>query len=222
MEQHLSTAAVGTRKRRGEGHTRRDEILTAAKELFIREGYEATTIRRIADVVGVSAPALYLYFRDKEAIMLALCDQTFGLLIEQMEELAKLGLPPIERLRRCGEAYVRFALANPREYWLTFMSGNTPKQIKSQGGHKAPVVDPSQPGTAGAVAFQKLIALFRDIEAAGMQLHYPVETAAELVWMGLHGLAAALINNPEFPWTKRDTLIAGMIDMTVRGVVRLP
>jgi AcrR family transcriptional regulator len=220
MEQHLSTAAVGTRKRRGEGHTRRDEILQAAKELFIREGYEATTIRRIADVVGVSAPALYLYFRDKEAIMLALCDQTFGLLIEQMEDLIKLGLPPIERLRRCGEAYVRFALANPREYWLTFMSGNTPKQIKSQGGHKAPVVDPSQPGTAGAVAFQKLTAMFRDIESAGMELHYPVETAAELVWMGLHGLAAALINNPEFPWTKRDALIDGMVDMTVRGVVK--
>ena len=222
MEQDLSTAVVGTRKRRGEGHTRRDEILLAAKELFIREGYEATTIRRIADEVGVSAPALYLYFKDKEAIMLALCDQTFGLLIEQMEVLAKLDLPPIERLRRCGEAYVRFALANPREYWLTFMSGNTPKQIKTQGGHKAEVADPSQPGTAGAIAFQRLIAMFRDIENAGMALHFPVETAAELVWMGLHGLAAALINNPDFPWTKRDTLIAGMIDMTVRGVVRLP
>ena len=220
MEQHLSTAAVGTRKRRGEGHTRRDEILTAAKELFIREGYEATTIRRIADVVGVSAPALYLYFRDKEAIMLALCDQTFGLLIEQMEEMAQLELPPIEQLRRCGEAYVRFALANPREYWLTFMSGNTPKQIKSQGGHKAAVVDPTQPGTAGAIAFQRLTGMFRDIEHAGMALHFPVETTAELVWMSLHGLAAALINNPDFPWTKRDELIAGMVDMAVRGVVR--
>ena len=52
MEQNLSTASVGTRKRRGEGHTRRDEILIAAKELFLREGYQATTIRRIADVVG--------------------------------------------------------------------------------------------------------------------------------------------------------------------------
>ena len=210
------------RKRRGEGYTRRDEILGAAKELFLTEGYAATTIRKIADRVGVSAPALYLYFSDKEAIMLALCDQTFGFLTDQMNEIEQQALPPIERLRHCGEAYVRFALANPREYWLTFMSGNTPQQVKQQGGHKAEVVDPSQPGTAGALAFQRLMAMFRDIETAGMALHYPVETAAELVWMGLHGLAAALINNPEFPWTKRDTLIAGMIDMTVRGVVRMP
>ena len=85
MEHTLSTASVGTRKRRGEGYTRRDEILVAAKELFLRDGFEATTIRRIADVVGVSAPALYLYFRDKDAIMLALCDQTFRSLIEVME-----------------------------------------------------------------------------------------------------------------------------------------
>ena len=48
MERILSTAPVSTRKRRGEGHTRRDEILMAAKELFLREGYQATTIRRIA------------------------------------------------------------------------------------------------------------------------------------------------------------------------------
>ena len=74
----FSSVAVGGRKRRGEGHTRREEILHAAKELFLEQGYDATTIRRIADRVGISAPALYLYFKDKEALMLALCDQTFG------------------------------------------------------------------------------------------------------------------------------------------------
>lgn len=221
MERELSTAALGTRKKRGEGHTRRDEILWAAKKLFLKEGYEATTIRRIADAVGVSAPALYLYFKDKEAIMLALCDQTFGGLIERMGEIEKKGLPPIERLRHCGEAYIRFALANPQEYWLTFLSGNTPKQIKERG-HRPETIDPNEPGASGAIAFARLMGMFRDIENAGMPLYYPVETAAELVWMSLHGLVAALINNPEFPWTKRDTLIAGMIDMAVRGVVRLP
>ena len=80
----VSAALPGGRKRRGEGYTRRDEILLAAKELFLEEGYDSTTIRKIADRVGISAPALYLYFRDKEALLLALCDQTFGHLLDEI------------------------------------------------------------------------------------------------------------------------------------------
>ena len=223
MERDLSTASIGTRKRRGEGHTRRDEILLAAGELFLRNGYEATTIRRIADAVGVSAPALYLYFKDKDAIMLALCDQTFASLNQLMDGMEKQELAPIERLRRCAVAYIRFALEHPRQYWLTFMSGNTPETIKKRG-HKpdTTALDPDEPGAQGAIAFARLMGIFREIENSGFALNYPVDTAAELVWMCLHGLVAAIINNPEFPWTRRDTLIEGMLDVAVRGVVKTP
>ncbi|HEV7547330.1 MAG TPA: helix-turn-helix domain-containing protein, partial [Reyranella sp.] len=117
----FSTLATGGRKRRGEGHTRREEILHAAKELFLEQGYDQTTIRRIADRVGISAPALYLYFKDKEALMLALCDQTFGHLIEAIGEIEKTVDDPMERVRRFGEAYARFGLTHPDEYRLVFM-----------------------------------------------------------------------------------------------------
>lgn len=218
----FSTAVVGGRKRRGEGHTRRDEILQAAKELFLEVGYEATTIRRIADRVGVSAPALYLYFADKEAIMVALCDQTFGFLTEEMGRIEGEGLAPLDQLRRCGRAYVQFGLEHPREYWLTFMSGNTPKVIKERGGHRGGNIDPTQPGAGGAIAFARLLGIFKDIEAAGITLRFPIETTAELTWMGLHGVVAALVNNPEFPWTDREGLIAGMLEIIERGVIKPP
>ena len=52
----------GGRKRKGEGSQRRAEILDAAKQLFVEEGYAATTIRRIAAKLGVSSTALYVYF----------------------------------------------------------------------------------------------------------------------------------------------------------------
>ena len=100
----FSTAVSPGRKRRGEGHTRREEILQAAKELFLEEGYDHTTIRRIADRVGISAPALYLYFEDKEALMLALCDQTFEHLVQAISEIERTVEDPLERIRRFGEA----------------------------------------------------------------------------------------------------------------------
>src|SRR5437868_15187102 len=85
----FSTVLPSGRKRRGEGHTRREEILQAAKELFLEQGYDSTTIRRIADRVGISAPALYLYFTDKEALMSALCDQPFAHLMAAISESEK-------------------------------------------------------------------------------------------------------------------------------------
>jgi AcrR family transcriptional regulator len=219
MERGPTGGTARPRKKRGEGHTRRDEILSAAKALFLHEGYQATTIRRIADAVGVSAPALYLYFKDKEAIMLALCDQTFGFLLEDMAAIGKQGLAPLDRLRRCGEAYIRFALGNPQEYWLTFLSGNLPRDVKHRAS-EGQSIDPGKPGAGGTIAFGRLVSIFHEIEAAETKLFYTAETSAELVWMGLHGLVAAMINTPGLEKERQDELIVGMLDMVIRGVVK--
>src|SRR5258708_18485370 len=120
---------MGGGKGRGGGHTRRDEILQAAKKLFLTEGYNATTIRKIADRVGVSAPTLYVYFQDKDAIMLALCDQTFAHLTESIDRIEEKTADPLDQVRRFGEAYARFGLAHPDEYRLVFMNAPLPPAI---------------------------------------------------------------------------------------------
>ena len=92
----------------------------------------STTIRRIADRVGISAPALYLYFKDKEALLLALCDQTFAHLIDMIDEIERTVHDLLERVRRFGDAYARFGLSHPDEYRLVFLSGNIP-EVDPQG-----------------------------------------------------------------------------------------
>lgn len=215
----FSTAATGGRKKRGEGHTRREEILQAAKELFLEQGYDSTTIRKIADRVGVSAPALYLYFQDKEQMMLALCDQTFGHLIESIGEIEKSVAEPRERIRQFGEAYLRFGLKHPDEYRLIFLGSNVPESVRKVG-HRMPTNDPTRPGVNGSIVFQRLVSVLVEAEASGLKLNYPADTCAELCWMGMHGLASALILKPEFPWSNRDLLINGMLDMVLNGIIR--
>lgn len=215
----FSSPVTGGRKKRGEGHTRREEILQAAKELFLEQGYDSTTIRRIADRVGVSAPALYLYFQDKEQMMLALCDQTFGHLLESIGEIEKSVADPRDRIRQFGEAYLRFGLKHPDEYRLIFLGSNIPESMRKVG-HRMPTDDPTRPGVGGSLVFQRLIAVLVEAEAAGLKLNYPADTCAELCWMGMHGLASALILKPEFPWSNRELLINGMLDMVLKGIIR--
>ncbi len=214
-----STVVASGRKKRGEGHTRREEILQAAKDLFLEQGYEATTIRRIADRVGVSAPALYLYFHDKEAMMLALCDQTFGRLIERITDIEKTVADPLERLRRFGDAYARFGLEHPDEYRLVFVSSNIPEAVRKIG-HRMPIDDPNRPGVQGALVFSRLVAIIAELEVSGVKLNYPPDTCAELCWMGIHGVVTALIMKPDFPWSNRETLIQGIQEIVIRGVLK--
>jgi AcrR family transcriptional regulator len=212
-----SVAPVG-RKRRCQGHTRREEILGAAKELFLEQGYDSTTIRRIADRVGISAPALYLYFKDKEALMLALCDQTFGHLIEAIDEIEKTVADPLARVLRFGEAYVRFGLTHPDEYRLVFLGANIPESLRKTG-HRAATDDPTVPGVGGALVFKRLVTILGELEASGTRLRYPTDTCGELCWMGLHGLVSAFIMKPEFPWSDRELLVNGMLDIHLKGIL---
>src|SRR5947209_17817921 len=88
------------RKRKGEGCQRRQEILEAAKRLFAEEGYEKTTIRRIAGSLGISSTALYVYFPHKNAILAEICAATFRELREYCAHLRN-ALPhdPLQVLR---------------------------------------------------------------------------------------------------------------------------
>ncbi len=56
-------------------HARRDELLDAAVQLFARDGYEATSINRIIETVGVSKGAFYHHFAAKEDLVTALADR---------------------------------------------------------------------------------------------------------------------------------------------------
>lgn len=214
----FSTVLPAGRKRRGEGHTRREEILQAAKRLFLEQGYESTTIRRIADRVGISAPALYLYFKDKDELLLALCDLTFAHLMEAVDEIEKTVSDPLERVRRFGEAYVRFGLSHPDEYRLVFMGAHIPESIRKTG-HKAATDDPTKPGVGGALVFKRLLTILGEAQASGTKLKYPTDTCGELCWMGLHGLVSAFIVKPEFPWSDRELLISGMLDIHLKGIL---
>ncbi|MHA1601284.1 MAG: TetR/AcrR family transcriptional regulator [Alphaproteobacteria bacterium] len=76
--------------------TRRRNILTAARRLFLERGYEATTIEAIAVMAAVSAVTVYNHYRTKGGVLLAVVGQSDSLLIEKIRTL--LDDPPDDLL----------------------------------------------------------------------------------------------------------------------------
>ena len=91
------------------------------RELFVSEGVEAVSMRKVADKIGYSATTLYNHFDDKEALLYALCDADFGTLHEMFKKVGKI-VDPIERLRKMGQTYITFALRYPGHYRFMFMT----------------------------------------------------------------------------------------------------
>src|SRR5258705_12271071 len=98
---------MGTKQRRErEKEALRQEILDAARELFVKEGYENVSMRRIAEKIEYSPTTIYLYFEDKTELFFAICEETFAKLSTKLEAIYRECNDPIECLRRGCRSYV--------------------------------------------------------------------------------------------------------------------
>lgn len=94
-------------------------ILKGAKKLFLEKGIEQTTIRNIADEIDYSVGTVYVYFKDKNAILHDLHSIGFQELGGYFIALFSIE-DPMERLRKMGFTYIKFALENQEMYDLMF------------------------------------------------------------------------------------------------------
>jgi AcrR family transcriptional regulator len=199
------------RSRRGEGDRLRAEILAAAAHLLAETGDEAkVSIRAVAEAVGVTAPSIYLHFPDKDALILAVCEETFRVFDADQEAAAAAFDDPLESLRARGRAYARFGLANPEAYRVLFMTRST--RVVSLAGDSP---DESEAGHAALLHFVEAVRRCIDVGALGPA--DPFLTALTM-WTGIHGLVSLMICEQGFPWPPVDELVESVLDMLVRGL----
>jgi AcrR family transcriptional regulator len=106
----------------------RRAILDAAKELFIREGYENVSIRKIAELVEYSPAAIYSYFPSKDDIFFAIAEEGFALLYGDRAKRSELdALRPVERLRAICWGFYRFSRTHPQYFALMFVDRSVPR-----------------------------------------------------------------------------------------------
>ncbi len=201
-------AARRTRARRGEGDKLREEILEATERLIIREGSaDKVSIRDIAEEVGCTPPSIYLHFEDRDALIFAVCERIFQALEAVSREASEGVTDPVEAVRRCGRAYVRFGLEHPEQYRIMFMA-------RTQDTMEPVLLDRLKQ----ASGFGLVVERARACVDAGM---FPNEDAFFLacgLWSSVHGITSLMIAKPWFPWPDVERLVDHVIDTHCLGL----
>jgi AcrR family transcriptional regulator len=95
----------------------RERILRSAQALFAQRGYDGTSLKAIAENVGVSTPALYWHFRSKDDIYLAAVEKMLEDFLEAVRA-AVCSSDPLQRFRETLSAHIRFQLERREEAGL--------------------------------------------------------------------------------------------------------
>lgn len=84
----------------------REEILIAAAQIFSQKGFHATSMQDIAQAVNLQKASLYHHVSSKQEILVDVLDRALNLLIERMQAVMALPLPPDEMLRQAVQVYL--------------------------------------------------------------------------------------------------------------------
>ncbi len=193
----------------------RDLILDAARDLFVANGVEATTMRAIAARIDYTPTAIYHHFRDKEALIEELCYLDFRALAAALVRIGEIA-DPLERIRKMGWAYADFGLENRGQYQFMFMTATSHVAIDSRRMEKDNPEEDAYGFLVQTVEEGLKKGLFRPEFQDEHQL-------AQIFWGGLHGIISLHIAKADDPWiTWRDprSTIRLAIDVMVRGTRR--
>lgn len=172
---------MGVKERRErEKLATRQRILDGARDLLVEGGFDALTMRALAERIEYSPTAIYVHFADKEALLteLSVCD--FQQFTERMAGALLPEAGPLERLRFLGRAYVAFSHEHPTTYRHLFL---TDREVSPEAQARKPPQD----------AYDTLLGTVTACIAAG-ELHAGwagrEAEVAQTLWSTMHGVVS--------------------------------
>jgi AcrR family transcriptional regulator len=205
-----SEGCVGVRERRErQKETMRQEILDAARDLFVEQGYQNVSMRKIGEKIEYSPTTIYLYFKDKAELLYCICEETFARLLATLEAIVETDSDPVSCLERGLRAYVEFGLDHPNHYIMSFLTPHDHGDLPEAYSYE---------NSTGARAFDLLRTMVRRCVEGGYFRPVDVESTAQALWASVHGVTSLLIVDKEFPFVERTALVDRLVDMTIRSL----
>ena len=152
---------------------RESRIITAARVIAEREGWDAVTVRRLADEIEYSQPVLYSHFANRDAIVAAVAVQGFQEITVDLRDAASGSTGEQNALENVGMAYLGFARQHPALYEAMFI---LPTDLRFAQAETRPELQ---------AAFEALATVVTPFCLDAVD----VEVVTETFWAALHGLA---------------------------------
>lgn len=169
-----------TARRQEERDRRRSEILDAAADSAAESGLDAITMDQVARRARLSRALLYVYFADKEALHLGLCERAMELLLERFAAATADAPNGLARLEAMGRAYVRYARELPVYFQaLAHLEARSTEDLKDARCHEL-----------GTICHNGMTAAIRDGIADGSirsDIDSP-DAVAIALWGFMHGV----------------------------------
>jgi AcrR family transcriptional regulator len=159
-------------------------ILDASIKLFIEEGFQNVSIRKIADLIEYSPTTVYLYFKDKNEILFQLHELGFQKMTEYNSGLWDI-VNPLDRLHQMGINYVQFGLENPEFYDIMFLQ-HAPMEVIEQSVNCD--------WQNGDVALGRLIGCVTECMDQGLIIKGDAHAISMAVWGMSHGLVSLTLS----------------------------
>lgn len=181
-------------------------ILEAAKELFLEQGINSVSMRKIANKINYSPTTLYIYYSNKNDILKHLAKEYFSEYAQDYENiLENTERSSIDNLIVFIKHYIHRALANPGMYKLM-----TTLFAETDSSH----LGISNAGKGYEILKTLTTRCIKDNELS----EGDVDLKAQILWVNTHGLCSLLTKRPSFHWGEVELLIDSSINTVIKGL----
>jgi AcrR family transcriptional regulator len=184
-------------------------ILDAARDLFIAEGYQNVSIRKIAERIEYSPAAIYGYFPSKDDIFFALAEEGFRLLhgIVRRDD-PRQTTEPIARVRAIFWHLYEFSREHPEYFALMFIDRSVPRISREY----------ERFAVAREMKEELIAEIQRCIDAKALPSTLNPGVAFRLLTMGILGVAVLRLSHRLSPAEDSDVIAADILEVTLAGL----
>lgn len=200
---------VGTKERQErERSALRRAILDAARQLFVADGFDKVSMRKIAERIEYSAATIYGYFPGKDDIYFALADEGFGILCNRAWPEVDEESGSLDSLKAALIRFVEFSQEQPEYFALMFLDRSVPR-IKDHYQRFPLLIEAKRRMT---------LLVQQSVERGELPPGLDAVVICRLLMSAAHGAAVASVSGRLAPGEDAKAIAADIINLVIAGL----